>query len=80
MRGGGRARVRRGARDRRARRQARDAGRCTLQREVVARSRRVPPVRQSGAGCGDVNCIGAGRKRSVGRDVLLSYMCRVCVR
>lgn len=26
---------------------------------------------QSGAGCGDVNCIGSGRERSVGRDVVV---------
>lgn len=38
---------------------------------AVARSSlaRAPRPPQSGAGCGDVNCIGEGRDRSVGRDV-----------
>lgn len=41
----------------------RDGARCSA-RSSFARV----AYRQSGAGCGDVNCIGVGRERSVGRD------------
>lgn len=75
----GRDAVRRGARGRRR------AGRAAPQGAGGARARGTMhaaarsslasgALRQSGAGCGDVNCTGAGRKRSVGRDLSCSYV------
>lgn len=69
-RGGERLRARRRGG---ARRGTRDGARCSA-RSSLARG----AYCQSGAGCGDVNCIGAGRDRSVGRDVSCSNVPCAC--
>lgn len=63
--------MRRAARGDRAR--ARDGARCSA-RSSLARA----ATSQSGAGCGDVNCIGTGRDFSVGRDVSCSFVSSAC--
>lgn len=70
-RGGARAGAGRGRRT--VGRGARGGARCSA-RSSLARA----AYRQSGAGCGDVNCIGVGRERSVGRDVSYSYVSSAC--
>lgn len=52
---------------------ARDGARCSA-RSSLARA----ATSQSGAGCGDVNCIGTGREFSVGRDVSCSFVSSAC--
>lgn len=67
--------ARRGGRGRGVRwARARDGARCSA-RSSLARA----ATSQSGAGCGDVNCIGTGREFSVGRDVSCSFVSSACI-